>query len=158
MCNLDVQRRASGMAASRNRSTVTQLQTLFTFQQVAPSSGSTVLLPLPHGYNTPSRWRVFQFKPIRTHLERLGVGINPIQITQLKGGGLLSRETSVLSGRGQWILSGQRLQQISSLVIRRGDVESHRDISVALYSLQSSFPPKKLVLEAGWHLSSLLHR
>lgn len=61
----------------------------------------TVLLPsaspLEHTIQVE---KVFQGKPSRTHLELLGVGINPTQTPGLKHEGWLSKETVVLLGRG----------------------------------------------------------
>lgn len=61
----------------------------------------TVLLPsaspLEHTIQVE---KVFQGKPSRTHLELLGLGINPTQTPGLKQGGWLSKEIAVLLGRG----------------------------------------------------------
>lgn len=120
-------------------------------RQAPPRGPSPHTLPTTsYPHNIPSRQRVFQLKPIRTHLELLRWH-QPHQSTWAKGGGPLPKGNCGIVRKREWVLSGQILRQIPSpLQSSEAKQWKAKETSAQHIRVCTFFPPKKPKLEVEW--------
>lgn len=109
--------------------------------------------PLQH---TIQAERVFHFKPVRTHLQLLGVRSIPSKPHGQKGEGCRPRKL----GHCQEGEVDSGWPKITANIHDRHQKECEKPEEHLQSTLQFAkfLPSKKLILEAEWHLLSLLHK